>query len=135
LGPIFTWGKNKRRVEIQKEIASQALLRYEQSVLNAFREVDDALIDVNTYGREVQSRERQKQASINAAELSRARYDGGQTAYLEVLDTERSMFNAELGSSAAKGALLSSYLYLYKSLGGGWPTENEALEQSKDQQD
>jgi len=126
LGPIFNWGKNKRRVDIQKETARQALLRYEQAVLNAFREVDDALIDVDTYGREVKSRERQKQAAINAALLSRARYDGGQTAYLEVLDTERSMFNAELESSAAKGALLSSYLYLYKALGGGWitPAEN-----------
>jgi len=125
LGPIFNWGKNKRRVEIQKETARQALLRYEQAVLNAFREVDDALIDVDTYGREVKSRERQKQAAINAAMLSRARYDGGQTAYLEVLDTERSMFNAELESSAVKGALLSSYLYLYKALGGGWITPEE----------
>ncbi|MBE9518466.1 MAG: efflux transporter outer membrane subunit, partial [Bacteroidetes bacterium] len=125
LGPIFNWGKNKRRVDIQKEIARQALLGYEYSVLNAFREVDDALIDVDTYGREVKSRERQKLAAINAAMLSRARYDGGQTAYLEVLDTERSMFNAELESSAAKGALLSSYLYLYKALGGGWITPEE----------
>jgi len=126
LGPIFNWGKNKRRVEIQQETARQALLKYEQAVLNAFREVDDALIDVNTYEREVESRERQERAAINAAKLSRARYDGGQTAYLEVLETERSMFNAELESSAAKGALLSSYLYLYKALGGGWITAEEA---------
>lgn len=125
LGPIFNWGKNKRRVDIQKETARQALLTYEQAVLNAFREVDDALIEVDTYGREVKSRERQKQAAIHAAMLSRARYDGGQTAYLEVLDTERSMFNAELESSAVKGALLSSYLFLYKALGGGWITPEE----------
>ncbi len=122
LGPIFNWGKNKRRVDIQKATAHQALLRYEQAVLNSFREVDDALVDVNTYGREVKSRERQKHAAINAAMLSRARYDGGQTAYLEVLETERSKFNAELETAAAKGALLSSYLYLYKALGGGWIT-------------
>ena len=122
LGPIFNWGKNKRRVDIQKETASQALYSYEQAVLNAFREVDDALIGVDTYGREVKSRERQKLAAANAALLSRARYDGGQTAYLEVLETERSQFNAELESSAAKGYLLSSYLYLYKALGGGWIT-------------
>ncbi len=125
LGPIFNWGKNKRRVDIQKETARQALFRYEQSVLNAFREVDDALIDVNTYGREVESRERQKLAAINAAKLSRARYDGGQTGYLEVLDTERSLFTAELETTAVKGSLLSSYLYLYKALGGGWITPTE----------
>ena len=126
LGPIFNWGKNKRRVDIQKEVASQALHGYEQAVLNAFREVDDALIDVNTYGREVASRERQKAAATNAATLSRARYDGGQTAYLEVLDTERSLFSAELETTAARGALLSSYLYLYKALGGGWITAEKA---------
>lgn len=125
LGPIFNWGKNKRRVEIQKETAQQALYRYEQAVLNAFQEVDNALIDVDTYGREVESRERQKAAAINAARLSRARYDGGQTAYLEVLDTERSQFSAELESTAARGQLLSSYLYLYKALGGGWITPGE----------
>jgi multidrug efflux system outer membrane protein len=125
LGPIFNWGKNKRRVDIQKEVASQALYRYEQAVLNAFREVDDALVDVDTYGREVESRERQKRAATNAAMLSRLRYDGGQTAYLEVLETERSRFSAELETSAAKGSLLSSYLFLYKALGGGWITPAE----------
>ena len=122
LGPIFNWGKNKRRVDIQKETARQALYRYEQSVLNAFREVDDALIDVNTYGREVESRERQKVAATNAAMLSKARYEGGETAYLEVLETERSLFNAQLETSVVKSTLLSSYLYLYKALGGGWIT-------------
>jgi len=129
LGPIFNWGKNKRRVDIQKETARQALYKYEQAVLNAFREVDDALIDVDTYGREVGSRERQKEAAINAARLSRARYDGGQTAYLEVLDTERSLFTAELETAAARGQLLSSYLYLYKALGGGWITPAEETPQ------
>ena len=132
LGPIFNWGKNKRRVDIQKEVASQALYRYEQAVLNAFREVDDALVDVDTYGREVESRERQKRAATNAAMLSRARYDGGQTAYLEVLETERSRFSAELETSAAKGSLLSSYLFLYKALGGGWitPAEEASVEET-----
>jgi len=120
LGPLFNWGKNKRRVEIQKEVARQALLRYEQSVLNAFREVDDALIDVDTYRREREARIRQRDAALNAASLSRDRYDGGQTAYLEVLDTERSLFNAELEATAVKRMQISSYIYLYKALGGGW---------------
>ncbi|MCK5136909.1 MAG: efflux transporter outer membrane subunit [Bacteroidales bacterium] len=122
LGPVFNWGKNKRRVEIQQEVAEQALYRYEQSVLNAFREVDDALIDLQTYGAESESRQRQKKAAINAAMLSRARYDGGQTGYLEVLDTERSMFSAELEATASRRNHLSSYIYLYKALGGGWIT-------------
>ncbi len=125
LGPIFNWGKNKRRVDIQREVASQALYRYEQSVLNAFREVDDALVDIRTYRAEYEARLRQMEAAIHAATLSRARYDGGQTAYLEVLETERSMFNAELDASAARRFLFTSYIYLYKALGGGWITPEE----------
>ena len=125
LGPIFNWGKNKRRVVIQREVAEQALLNYEQAVLNAFREVDDALIDIHTYKAESDSRERQKVAAINAADLSRARYDGGQTAYLEVLETERSMFNAELEATAVIRNYFSAYIYLYKALGGGWITQEE----------
>ena len=136
LGPIFNWGKNKRRVEIQQEVASQALYRYEQAVLNAFREVDDALIDIYSYRLEYEARMRQQKAAVNAARLSRARYDGGQTAYLEVLETERSMFNAELEASAVRRYLLSSYIYLYKALGGGWITPEEqaaAEEQAPDE--
>jgi multidrug efflux system outer membrane protein len=120
LGPVFNWGKNKRRVEIQREVAAQALLQYEQSVLQAFREVEDALIDVNTYRRETVSRTRQMDAAKNAAMLAMARYDGGETGYLEVLETERSQFNAELDASAALRNELSAYIYLYKALGGGW---------------
>ena len=126
LGPIFNWGKNKRRVEIQQEVANQALYRYEQSVLQAFREVDDALVDVYTYSRETQARLRQREAAKNAAKLSRARYDGGQTGYLEVLETERSMFNAELDASTAWRLQLASYVYLYKAIGGGWIVPQEA---------
>lgn len=120
LGPVFNWSKNKRRKEIQEETARQALYQYEQTVLNAFREVEDALIDIHTYALEVESRQRQREAAMNAARLSRARYDGGETGYLEVLETERSQFNAELEASAALRAQFSAYIYLYKALGGGW---------------
>lgn len=120
LGPIFNFGKNKRRVDIQRAVAEQALQDYEKSVLNAFREVEDALIDIQTYGQEVVSRNRQMQAAIDAARLAQARYDGGQTTYLEVLDTERSKFQAQLDASSTLRSQLASYVYLYKALGGGW---------------
>jgi len=126
LGPVFSWGKNKRRVEIQRQVANQALYSYEQSVLKAFMEVEDALIDINTYGREREARVRQREAAANAALLSRDRYDGGQAAYLEVLDTERSLFSAELEASAVKKSQISAYIYLYKALGGGWITLADA---------
>ncbi len=134
LGPIFNWGKNKRRVEIQQAVARQALYSYEQSVLYAFRDVDDALIDIDTYTREREARIRQRTAAVNAATLSRSRYDGGQTAYLEVLDTERSMFSAELEATAVKRNQLSAYIFLYKALGGGWITPEDQAEAEADEQ-
>jgi multidrug efflux system outer membrane protein len=125
LGPIFNFGKNKRRVDIQRAVAEQALQTYEKTVVNAFREVDDALIGVSTYNTEVVTRQRQMIAAIEAAKLSKARYDAGQTGYLEVLETERSKFQAQLEASGSRRNQLSAYVFLYKALGGGWITPSD----------
>lgn len=82
LSPLLNWGKNKKRAEIQREVAQQALLNYEQQVLTAFKEVDDALISISTYHKEVEAREAQVNAAVNARNLSQKRYDGGVTSYL-----------------------------------------------------
>ena len=124
-GPLFNFGKNIRRVEIQEEKTKQALLSYQNTVLNAFREVEDALVEVHTYKEQAASKERQTDAARNALSLSRERYDRGATSYLEVLDAERSWFSAELGLSDVRRAYLTSYIKLYKALGGGWITQEE----------
>ena len=68
----------------------------------------------------------QVDAARNAAVLSRARYDGGVTSYLEVLDIERSLFSAELSQSQTRRLYITSIIDLYKALGGGWvPVEEE----------
>ena len=89
LQPLFTGGKNKQRVEIEKARAEQLLKQYELTVLQSFREVEDALVAIRTYRDEGLAREMQTRAATNAAMLSRARYNGGVTSFLEVLDTER----------------------------------------------
>ena len=124
-GPLFNFNKNIRRVEIEEERTKQALFSYENVVLNAFREVEDALIEIQTYKEQIDAKRRQVAAASNAAKLSRERYDQGITSYLEVLETERSWFNAELELSDVKRAYLSSYIKLYKALGGGWVSEDE----------
>ncbi len=88
-GPVFQFGKNKRRVEAQREVTEQMKFNYEKAVLNAFRETEDALVFISTTSRELEFVSKQLEASKNAAELSRQRYDGGVTSYLEVLDAER----------------------------------------------
>ena len=68
-------------------------------------------------------------AALSAATLSRARYDGGVTSYLEVLESERSLFRAELLASSTRRQQIVAIVSLYKALGGGWANEEE-IEQS-----
>jgi len=125
LGPIIDFDKNKNRVLIEEEKTKQALYQYENTVLTAFREVEDALVEIDTYQRELTAIERQQAAAKNANELSKERYDKGVSSYLEVLDTERTLFSAELNLSELKQQYLNAYVKLYKALGGGWITEEE----------
>ncbi|MBP6977512.1 MAG: efflux transporter outer membrane subunit [Bacteroidales bacterium] len=125
LGPIFNFNKNKRRVEVERQRYQQALLDYDQTVLQAFREVEDGLIGISTFRTELEAVNRQRVAAQNAAVLSRSRYDGGVTSYLEVLDSERTLFDTELNASQTLRELLTSYVILYKALGGGWISREE----------
>ena len=67
-------------------------------------------------------------AAVNARQLSAQRYDKGVTSYLEVLETQRSAFDAELLYSGTLQQLFNSYINLYNALGGGWVSEAEEQE-------
>ena len=124
-GPLFNFNKNLERVEIEKERTRQTLYFYENRVLNAFREVADALNEIQTYKRQISSVERKYTAAKNAAFLSKLRYDKGVTSYLEVLETERTHFSVGLELSELKQQFYNSYVKLYKALGGGWLSKEE----------
>jgi multidrug efflux system outer membrane protein len=125
-GPIYNAGENQRRVEVEEARAEQLLNAYEQTILTAYREVDDALVAVRTYEAELDARRRQMAAARNAAELSWVRYEGGMTSYLEVLDLQRSMFSSQLKASETLQLQLTSVVRLYQALGGGWVAEQDS---------
>jgi multidrug efflux system outer membrane protein len=125
VGPIYNFNKNIRRVDIEKAVTKQVLFQYENAVLNAFREVEDALVGIETYKREIAAVGNQLKAAKNANMLSNERYDKGFSSYLEVLETERSLFNVQLQYSDLKQRYLNAYVNLYKALGGGWVTPAE----------
>jgi multidrug efflux system outer membrane protein len=131
LGPIYDFGKNRSRVEIAKALTRQARYTYEKTVLTAFREVDDALSDIDSLRRQAAAIERRLKAAANANFLSKERYDRGVTSYLEVLDSERALFEVELGNSERRRQLFNAYVQLYKALGGGWLTK-EAKDQAEE---
>ncbi len=119
-GPIFAGGAidaQNRQAEARRE---QALAAYRQAVQSAFRDVDDALIAIQSSRDLVASLMRRVEALQRAVELARYRYDNGYTDYLEVLDTERSLFSAELSLSEARGSGFRSLVDLYTALGGDW---------------
>lgn len=120
LGPIFDAGKRRSQVEEELAATEEALSDYEQTVLEALREVEDALAGVQFFRDENTARSMQVQAAESASQLSRARYDGGITDYLEVLDSDRSLFDAQLEESITSRQELDSIVRLYKALGGGW---------------
>lgn len=135
LGPIFEFGKNKRRVEMEKEKTNQFRFQYEKSVLEAFQDVENALVSIHTLGQENEAIKAQVSAAKNAAMLSNKRYDGGVTSYLEVLDSERSQFNSELTASQVRMQRAGAYVQLYKALGGGWVIPDEFVEEFTEESD
>ena len=123
--PLFEWGKNKKRVDIERENAYQSLLFYENTVLNALLEVDNSLIELSTLKEELNANKLMLDAATNASYLSRERYYQGVTSYLEVIENQRVEFDARLAYTENYQRLLTSYVFLYKSLGGGWISSQE----------
>ncbi|MCG8308841.1 MAG: efflux transporter outer membrane subunit [Cytophagales bacterium] len=125
LGPIFEFGKNKRRVEVERKKTEQVLYEYERTVITAFQEVEDALVEIHTLKDELQARQDHVTAAQNAQNLSKERYDKGVTSFLELIESQRQAFEAELSLSETTQKLFNGYVKLYKALGGGWLSEEE----------
>jgi multidrug efflux system outer membrane protein len=132
VGPLYQFGKNKKRVEIQKARTEQALYRYENTVLIAFREVADALNEIETFKKQIASVTRQYEAAKSADDLAKLRYDKGFSDYLLVLETERTLFDVGLALSELTQQYYNAYVRLYKALGGGWLSREE-MQQAQDQ--
>ena len=124
-GPLFYWGQNKRRVEIERLRTEQAALAYEQTVLEALGEVQDALVTIRTLKDEQVARQAHVDAAVHAQFLSQERYDKGVTSYLEALESQRQAFESQLFLAGVRRQLLQNHVLLYKALGGGWPTQEE----------
>ncbi|SAK52799.1 RND efflux system, outer membrane protein [Caballeronia hypogeia] len=118
--PIFTAGNISGQVQSAEAQQQAALLTYQKAIQVAFQEVDDALISSQKLHEQLEVQIRQVTALATYARLARARYEGGYTSYIEVLDAERSLFNAQLSETQTQAAALASFVQLYKVMGGGW---------------
>ncbi|WP_457097817.1 efflux transporter outer membrane subunit [Lysobacter sp. P5_B9] len=120
LGPLFAGGSIKATNQQAEARREQALAVYESTIQNAFRDVDDFLIAVRTTREVEASLDRRVTALLRGVELARIRYDNGYSDYLEVLDTERSLFSAQLALSGAQGDSYRAMVGLYRAMGGDW---------------
>jgi multidrug efflux system outer membrane protein len=119
-GPLFHFNQRKNLVEVERKRTEQAMYQYQQTVLTAFGDVDNALTFYRTYTEEYEQRRIQAEAAEKALSLSMARYNFGYTSYLEVVVAENVLFDAQFLQSQTLQGKLNSIVLLYKALGGGW---------------
>jgi multidrug efflux system outer membrane protein len=118
--PVFTAGRTRSQVALAEARSEEASISYQQTIRQAFREVSDALVG---YRKLRELREQQAlllAAAQDARRLATIRYQGGVTSYLEVLDADTRLLDAELGLARAELSELSALVEIYQALGGGW---------------
>jgi multidrug efflux system outer membrane protein len=120
VGPILDWGRYAARTQQAEARANQAAAIYEKTAQTAFREVSDALSNVRFAADTERDLRARVDQSTNTLRLANMRYRSGYSAYLEVLDAQRTLNDAQLALARNRQAYLSFTVDLMNSLGGGW---------------
>ena len=131
LGTIFSAGRGSGDVLQTEAVQKQMVVKYQQTVQNALKEVEDAL-DFHARAGEIAARGRLQVDSLrDVVRLAQMRYDGGQSSYLEVLDAERQLFSAEDHQVQRQRDIYLALISVYKAMGGGWMEAQESLRAAK----
>jgi multidrug efflux system outer membrane protein len=118
--PIFEGGKLRGQLQLSEATKGEMVLNYQKTIAGAFRDVSDALIASNKQRANREQQEKLVAAAQDSTRLARIRYQGGSTAYLEVLTTDSNLYTAELNLVIAQQNEELSLVQLYSALGGGW---------------
>lgn len=118
--PIFSFGSNKRAFESAKQDLYSSTASYEKSVISAISEVESSLIAISSYKNQLEEYGKLVKSNYINQQLTSRLYDNGLTSYLEVIDAERSWYESQLEYVNILNSQYTSYVDLYKSLGGGW---------------
>lgn len=120
LGPLVDFGRNRARVETTRALRDQAETNYRITIQTAFREVRDALLLTETIAEREMALQSQREAAQKTLELVELRYQEGYSSFIEVLDAQRQLLDAELALTEATRDRLNAATALFKTLGGGW---------------
>jgi NodT family efflux transporter outer membrane factor (OMF) lipoprotein len=124
-GPQFSWnlfnyGQIKNNVRVQDARLQQLLVNYQDSVLRAAQEVEDAMVGFLNGKKQTEILNRTVDSAKRSSELSVLRYREGFSDYQRVLDAQQSLFTQQQRYVDAQGGTVRSVIALYKALGGGW---------------
>ncbi|HRY14276.1 MAG TPA: efflux transporter outer membrane subunit [Candidatus Competibacteraceae bacterium] len=125
--PIFTGGTLTGQLQVAEALQQQALLNYQQTIQNAFAEVDNSLIEVAKLREQLEDQAAQVKALQRYLDLATLRYQNGYSDYLTVVDAERNLYGAQLSLAQTQGDLFIALVNLYKAMGGGWVEEAEQM--------
>jgi multidrug efflux system outer membrane protein len=123
--PIFNAGRLRAGVRVAEAVKQEALLVYKKSIQQAFQEVSDALVGVQMFKEVRLETGKQVKALSQQTDLAYQRYYGGVTPYLEVLDSDRQLFESELKLTQDRANELLAVIALYRALGGGWENQDD----------
>jgi len=118
--PLYNASALGYQVKVAEAKGNQAIVHYRKTILQAFQEVEDALISVQKTKEQQEAQEQQVQALESSLHLAELRYQGGRASYLDLLTAKRTLFDAELALAKTRRNQLVSMVKLYKALGGGW---------------
>lgn len=118
--PLFAAGRIKANIKVQDARYEQALARYEQIILSALEEVENALVTYYAEQERLKSLANNTEANRAAAAMTNELYTKGLLDFLSLLDAERSLLSSESQLAQSEAAFSSSLVTLYKALGGGW---------------
>jgi multidrug efflux system outer membrane protein len=120
LQPIFDAGRNEANLGVAKANRDIAVAQYEKAIQTAFREVADSLAGRATLGEQLRAQTAQAEAAQAAFHLADLRYRSGVTSYLDLLDTQRTLFAAQQATVQVQALQVQNLITLYRVLGGGW---------------
>jgi len=127
LSPIFDAGRLRAQADAAVARRDAAAFAYRRTALTAFREVDDSLAGVLRSGQQATALAAQRAALAGALRNASNRYRAGYSSYIDQLDAQRGLLNAELTLIQAQADRLTAYVTLYQALGGGWSRNDVAL--------
>ncbi|SAI67687.1 outer membrane efflux protein [Bordetella ansorpii] len=120
--PIFDGGRRQAGVDRARAVYEEDVANYRQTVLTAFREVEDNLSNLRLLRGQTEAQEAALQASTRAAKLSQTQYREGSISYLDVIEADRSVLLQQRASVQLNGERARSTVNLIRALGGGWDT-------------